>query len=623
MSPNFPHKLKILHLEDLPSDAELVERALKKGLFDFEKIVVDNKSSFEKALDEFSPDVIVSDHSLPSFNSIEAIRIVKAKGMHLPFILVTSTMTDEFAVTVMKEGINDYILKDRLERLPSAVLNSLEKFRLEKEKELFTKRIFENEKKFRTLIEKNNDMITLSTKDGKMLYGSPSITTRFGYSIEEIPGASFTDFLHPDDLVQYLDKRQEVINKPGKSYYSLLRLRHKNGNWIWCEATITNMLEEPGIEAMVSNFRDVSEKKLLEEQREFDRDNLNALINNTNDIMWSVDRNFNIITFNQRLAESVERISGKLIRQGSNIFTLGFPEEQALRFKKNIERAFGGESFTEIEHTEKPVEIWSEISFYPIHHGKEIVGTACHSHNITERKKAELEREKIISELIQRSKSLEQFAYIVSHNLRSPVANILGISNLLKGNISDADRTSSQGFLFGATEQLDETIKDLNKILQIKSDITEPKEPIHFSKLIADIEISIKDLIKNGTVKIETDFSEIDSINSIKSYIHSIFYNLISNSIKYRIPNEPAVIEIKTLKDQYKISIVFRDHGMGIDLKKHGEKIFGLYKRFHANAEGKGMGLFMVKTQIEAMGGCISVKSQPDKGIEFEIELPT
>lgn len=109
---------------------------------------------------------------------------------------------------------------------------------------------------------------------------------------------------------------------------------------------------------------------------------------------------------------------------------------------------------------------------------------------------------------------------------------------------------------------------------------------------------------------------------TIKSYLYSIFYNLISNSIKYKQTNKAPVIQIKNTIDKEKIIISYVDNGLGIYLKQHGEKLFGLYKRFHLHIEGKGLGLFMVKTQVEVLGGNIHVKSEPNVGTEFIIELP-
>jgi len=124
------NKIKILHLEDLPSDVELVQRQLKKSDLSFEIRIAKNKKEYIDTLEEFSPDVILSDHSLPSFDSISALKILKRSSHRIPFILVTATMPDEGAIDVVREGADDYILKDRLSRLPIAITNSLEKFRL-------------------------------------------------------------------------------------------------------------------------------------------------------------------------------------------------------------------------------------------------------------------------------------------------------------------------------------------------------------------------------------------------------------------------------------------------------------------------------------------------------------
>jgi PAS domain S-box-containing protein len=126
-------KYKILHLEDVESDAELVAFELKRSL-QFDHLVIDSEKAYLNALEQFRPDIILCDHSLPSFNSLEALKIVKQKKLHIPFILITATMSEEVAVGVVREGADDYILKDRLKRLPNAVLNAIEKYRYEKER---------------------------------------------------------------------------------------------------------------------------------------------------------------------------------------------------------------------------------------------------------------------------------------------------------------------------------------------------------------------------------------------------------------------------------------------------------------------------------------------------------
>jgi PAS domain S-box-containing protein len=742
-------KIKILIVEHNLNDIELIRYELKKGGIDFVSEIVQNEMGYRNALKNFIPDIILSDYALPSFDGRAAFEIREQITPGTPFIFVSGSIGEENSIEFIKNGVTDYVLKDKLFTLTVKVKRALSdakekqqknnteqeliqsERRLARAQELahmgsweidmidntqtwsggmykiygidhkehpstelflsfihpddlafskshvakaystfsdgsfnfrFTRKdgelrygyteyrvdfdqnkkplrlygivqdvsemkkaeenLKQSENRFRAIIEKGTDMKTLSTVNGEMIYGSPSITKVLGYSLKELLHKSAINFIHPDDIPGYMENRKEILQTPGKSVFNQIRLRHKNGNWIWCEGIITNMLHEAGINALVSNYRDISEKKIAEKQQEFDSINLSALINNTKDLMWSVDKDFKLITSNQPFDETIRHISGQAIAKGSNILAPGFSPEQLKRFKIFYDRAFSGESFTEIEYTGIPDEIWSEISYHPIRKGVEIIGTACFSRDITERKLSELERIKITNDLSQRNKDLEEFAYIVSHNLRAPVANILGAANRLSDpGLSTEKKDLLRNGLNESVTMLDGVVKDLNHILQVKREINEIKEKVCFSELVDNIKISIKNLIDRDNVEIKYDFSEIDEFLTLKSYMYSIFYNLISNSIKYRQQQVPGIIEIKSHRVNDAMELIFTDNGMGIDLQKKGGQVFGLYKRFHTNIEGKGIGLFMVKTQVETLGGKISIRSEVNKGTEFKIEF--
>ena len=240
--------------------------------------------------------------------------------------------------------------------------------------------------------------------------------------------------------------------------------------------------------------------------------------------------------------------------------------------------------------------------------------------DITEQKQNEEERSQIITDMVQRNKDLEQFSYMVSHNLRSPVANIIALINLMQADMPD-DRDMIMEALPASVEKLDEIIRDLNHILQVKHDVDEQLTKVRLTDIVNDVRISISSLLNSEHVAIETDFAAIDELLSIKSYLYSIFFNLISNSIKYKQANTHPVIRITSAAIADKLEISFTDNGLGIDLDRNKDKIFGLYKRFHSHTEGKGMGLYMVKTQVEKLGGKISVDSQVNRGTTFTIVL--
>lgn len=148
-------------------------------------------------------------------------------------------------------------------------------------------------------------------------------------------------------------------------------------------------------------------------------------------------------------------------------------------------------------------------------------------------------------------------------------------------------------------------------------------EEVVFKDLAKEIKDMLIKASKNEDFTLLTDFSEVSSMHTLKSFMHSIFYNLISNSIKYRQPDIAPVITIKSYKTEKAIKLVFSDNCKGIDLKKYGNDVFGLYKRFDFTIPGKGLGLFMVKTQVESLGGKITVQGEPGKGCEFTITFPS
>lgn len=265
---------------------------------------------------------------------------------------------------------------------------------------------------------------------------------------------------------------------------------------------------------------------------------------------------------------------------------------------------------------------WMECRYYNLLKEPAVNAIVMNYHDIIERKVKEQEHIRIMNDLIQRTQNLEQFAYIVSHNLRAPVANILGISKVLKDEISTSEKAEIEQFIFSAVENLDDIVKDLNKILHVRFEITDNKELVHFSELVQGIQLGLQHDLDKDNIQIITNFTAIDKTFTLKSYIYSVFHNLLTNSVKFRKSGKHQVIRIRSEVQNDKIKISFKDSGLGIDLKLYGGKIFSLYQRFHPEIEGKGLGLFMVKTQLEVIGGKISVKSEVGIGTEFIVELP-
>lgn len=244
---------------------------------------------------------------------------------------------------------------------------------------------------------------------------------------------------------------------------------------------------------------------------------------------------------------------------------------------------------------------------------------------ITERKEIEQEKQKLMTQLTHKYNELMQFNYIVSHNLKTPVGNIIDLLQLL---LEDCENCASNtkdliGYISQSALSIDDVIKDLTQILQASNSNQQKIEEINLLEVISSIENNLKkEIIETHTqLRIDIPYNAV-LYKSFKSYLQSIFYNLISNAIKYRKENIGPVIEIKAEKDDNQLMITVSDNGLGMDLDKVGPQLFGLYKKFNFNKEGRGLGLYMTKTEVESLGGTIEVESRIGVGTRFTIRLP-
>ncbi|MFI5161932.1 MAG: PAS domain S-box protein [Sphingobacteriales bacterium] len=759
--------LKILHIEDIKSDAELVERTLKRSGVEFEKLVVDTRDEYIQALNEFSPDVILSDHSLPAFNSLEALRILKESGKNIPFILITATVSEEFAVNVMKEGAADYVLKDRLQRLPNAVLNAIGKYHSDNERQVYLDKIFASE----TLFQKAESLAGFGTWKLDLVSNiatwSAGTYKLLGYEQGEVI-PSFENFLknvHPDDVEIVHEAFKNTI-RTGRPYEGECRVVDRDGNIrylrrqfepeldeegkpcvligfnqdvthakqaqaeiqknieelkaaserqtgilnamppnvvllneagkivavneSWRKFTIANNLGVPrhgigysyiaisekatgvdasavkkiekGIKEVISGTRnefsteyfyysqgqkvwfqlivapltdktqkgavvlhiDITDRKHAEELMLQSKANLQTIFENTDIAYVLCDTEHKVVSFNTKADELCRQQFNKKLKAGSYAFNY-FPKNKIPNLKDAIQKVINNEMVsyeTSYDLGDGPLK-WYEVRWAGVaNEKKENMGYILAFKDITERKISEIERDLMTTDLVHRNNDLEKFAYIISHNLRAPVANIIGASNALNDmDLSAEDKEKLSKGIHVSVMKLDEVVNDLNQILQVKGGMDEIKEIVRFSELVDDIKISIDNLIDKDDIQIRYDFSEINELYVLKPYLYSIFFNLISNSVKYRRQQVHSIIEVRSHLHENKVELIFTDNGMGIDLNKNGDQIFGLYKRFHSNIEGKGMGLFMVKTQVETLGGKIEVKSEENKGTEFKIEF--
>jgi PAS domain S-box-containing protein len=255
--------IRILHLEDSRFDAEIAVRELKISDISFERLWVTNKNDFRKALQEFSPDIILSDHSLPSFSSVQAMKMLKEMGINVPFILITGTISEEFAVNILKQGASDYLLKDNMQRLPEAIKEALKIWQAEKKHREYLEELEKNEHRFRALIENMSLGVVLLNTHADVIYQNPAASLITGLSRSEMQGLNAFDLIYPDDLPGVLEFFHYIYAKPGNTAEKEYRTKYKTDQYVWIEATVSNMLHDHNINALMVHFRDISKYKTM------------------------------------------------------------------------------------------------------------------------------------------------------------------------------------------------------------------------------------------------------------------------------------------------------------------------------------------------------------------------
>lgn len=488
------------------------------------------------------------------------------------------------------------------------------------------KQLLESEENLRAIFENTTQGFILVEPSGNIkLFNQNAI--KFGFSAygrEMEEGKSLYDFIEPH-RVNFLKAAINDVLLGETIQYNRLYEKPGGAN-LWLDFSITPVKTDSKITGICITGSDITEKKITEQEREFNQRNLQSLINNTSDLMWSIDTKFRLITSNTPFSTLIKSISGITLTTGSNVLAKEFGKDMVQRYKKHYERAFSGESFKVVEQNNFPELSWAEISFYPIYKEKEVIGTACFARDITERiqneellKKNADEKEILIQELSQNNRDLKQFAYITSHNLRGPIANLLGLTSLLdKYKVKSPTLNQILGGVKKAALRFDETIKDLTSILTIKDNVSIPQEPLLFKDSFEKAMSQCESLFEEYQAQIFTDF-RVTEILFNKSYLESIFLNLITNSLKYRDYNRPPKINISTYTQGEHVVMEYTDNGIGIDLELNKDKIFKLYQRFNSSREGKGLGLFLVKSQLEALDATIRIESELDKGVHFTI----
>ena len=506
--------------------------------------------------------------------------------------------------------------------------NLVASLNLIKRQKLINDEIKESKERYDIVAKATSDTVWDWSVTNNVFTWNKGIQTVFGYGEKDIQETSqwWFDRIHPEDSIRMSVKLYSFLEQRLEKWQDEYRFKCKDGTYKYIldrGFLVTNNKNEAI--RMIGAMQDISNKKQEEERLKL----LETVITNAKDAVVITDADVseaivpNVVFANQAYCEmsgfSYDEIINKSMLKTLNI---DINSEAYLELISCLQKKQECEIET-VTYRKNNEKYWVKFIMVPVFNKeKEHTHWISIKRDITEQKKQEKEKEQLIAELTQNNKDLRQFSYITSHNLRAPLSNLIGLLNLTNElNIEDEElRVIIAGFS-KSTNLLNETISDLGKVVIIRDNPSIGKTDVNVFESITNVINQINILIQQTKPDLQINVNKKATIYSHKAYLESILLNLLTNSLKYRSLERAAIITITLIEKEHNMELIFEDNGIGIDLIKNKDKLFGLYQRFHNYPDSKGLGLYLVKSQIESMGGTIDIESEVDKGTRFKINF--
>lgn len=486
-----------------------------------------------------------------------------------------------------------------------------------------------SEETFRNAFEYSPIGMVLVSVGGRFLKVNKSVCDMLGYTADELITKTFQEITHAEDLEADLTLLQKTLDKEVSGYQMEKRYLKKDGGIIWVllnVGIVRDKAEEPLY--FVSQIKDITERREAETiLKESERMWIFASEGSGGGI-WDLDLVNNTVFHSKQCLSMIGLEEHEFSNMPGQWTSRVHPEDRD-KYVSDVKAYINGESdFYSNQHrvlckdgTYKWVlDRGKVIEFDENNKAARIIGTHI---DITEQKQQEEQLRETLEIISGQNNRLLNFAYIVSHNLRTHASNFKMLMDVLTDPVTnESEKQELSNHLAKVSEQLNETIANLNEVVSIQTNLNIQTARVnllnYFNRAIA----LLANDIKAWNVDIENLISADIFLTHSPAYLESIIFNLISNAIKYRPATARPKITLSYFKDTNgREGITVADNGIGIDLQKHGSDLFGMYKTFNGNRDAKGMGLFITKNQIEALGGKIEVESQLGKGTTFTVYL--
>jgi PAS domain S-box-containing protein len=610
---------RILFLEDLPADAEMAMRELRQAGIEFVGKVVETEKDFKTALNEFNPDIIVSDYSLPTFDGMSALKIVREHTHYIPFIVLTGSMNEETAVNCMKAGANDYVIKEQIKRLPYAVLEVIEANKVRLEKLEMEEQLLQSEEKFRNLFQNHSAIkLIIDPESLEIVDANHAAEAFYGWSVDTLTKMKISDI---NSLPE--PKIREKINLVFKNVTINFDFRHRRANDTLSDVEVFSSIVTIGKRDYIhSIIHDITEKKDTEKKlkllsRALEQNPVAIVISDYQGIIEYVNPAFTAIT-----GYTLDEIKLKAPRILSS-------EHQSDRFYKQIWKNIqsGKDWQGEILEKKKNGELyWENVIISPIvDEASEITHFIMVREDITEKKR-------MMEELIEAKEKAEEsdqlktaFLTNMSHEVRTPMNGILGFTKLLsKPQLSGEEKAQYIEIIRKSGQRMLNTVNDIIEVSKIETGQVHPSlSPVNICSEIEDLmnffkrEAEQKGLAFHFDRRVDpgiilTDFTKFTSIVS----------NLLKNAIKY---TDSGSVTVGCKKGRGRTIFFVKDTGIGIPADRQ-KAIFNRFEQADINdaraLQGSGLGLSITKSYVEMLGGEVWLESEENKGSQFYFTIP-
>lgn len=488
-------------------------------------------------------------------------------------------------------------------------------------------KLIKTENKFKTIFEQAAlGIANVHSITGKYLEVNNKFCELLGYSEQEMKNINFQSITHPDDLDKDLEYLKKIKQGIIEQYTVEKRYLTKEGKIIWVNLAVTPLFSHDNFEeyTLISIIENITERKINEKTILNSQNRIESLINTIDGIVWECDAvtlKFNFIS------KKVEDILGYTSEEWLSSDTF-WQDHIYHEDRDKIVNYCARKVVEQLDHDFEYRMVKKDGSIIWL---RDIVNVVTKNHkpvslrgimiDITETKEIETDLNTSFTLVSEQNERLLNFSYIVSHNLRSHTSNISSLISLIQNTDNPNEKEEMMDLLKSVSDSLNYTLVNLNDVVNIQINRSLNIEKINLYNFIETTLKVLSSQIKSNNVTINNLVGKTIEIEYSMAYLESILYNIISNGIRYCHQDRKPIITIKFYLENNLKVLEITDNGIGIDLELNKNKIFGMYKTFSNREDSRGIGLFITKNQVDAMGGNITVESIINEGTTFKIYI--